>query len=305
MRYLVNSLQLVYPPISNQEGDWLWEVKEVREIVKSSKIYMIGHREELFFEEVNFVNGVITFKLKMGDIVSPKIYYSMEPILESLDDGGEVIAELGPKLIRISLSEPSQVLQWFTPDIFLYLISRNKLSTVSYNQTFDYSQFRRFELYYVGISKSGDSFSRLFEQAHHGRLKILTNASVKSYGSRLTDELSIFLFDIDQMNINVLNSFKEYQTDFNYYSNEISVIADAEKAFIKLLKTEYNTVMYENFPKSKDGLYNDNLARYGYDIQEDITFYTETVEFNGSSNMFGNKDIIMVEGDEAEVIKFT
>lgn len=48
VRHLINKLQLVYPPISNQEGVWLWEVEAVRESVKASKLYMIGHREELF-----------------------------------------------------------------------------------------------------------------------------------------------------------------------------------------------------------------------------------------------------------------
>lgn len=39
MKELKINLELVYPPISNQEGEWLWEDKEVRECVKRSKLY--------------------------------------------------------------------------------------------------------------------------------------------------------------------------------------------------------------------------------------------------------------------------
>lgn len=309
LRFLTTSLNLVYPPISNQEGAWLWEDEEVREMVRSSKLYMIGHREELFFEEVEWYpidHGIITFKLKMGEVISPKFYYNLQfEMNEMKKENGEIFIETGPKLIRITLNDPSHVIKWFTPDIFLFLLSRNKISTVTFDEDFDYSQFRRFELYYVGISKTGDSFSRLFQQAHHGRLKILTNANVKNYSSRLTDELSIFLFDIDSLNINVLNSNEDINKDFNYYSDEITIVADAEKAFIKLLKTEYNSVMYESFPKSEDGLYRENLSRYSYVIQEDITFYTDTIEFNGSSDTLAKADLIMVERDKAKVIKLT
>jgi hypothetical protein len=309
VRYLLNNLQLVYPPISNQEGDWLWGDEEVREMVKSSKLYMIGHREELFFEDATFMpmaNGLIAFKLKMGETVSPIIYYSLQTELSQFrNDNDEISIEVGPKLIRITLNGTDNVIKWFTPDIFLYLLSRNKISSVTYDKSFDFSPFRKFELYYVGISKSGDSFSRLFKQAHHGRLKILSNANVKNFGSRLTDELVIFLFDIDRTNFNVLSTVEEIERDLNYHSDEIAVVADAEKAFIKLLKTEYNSVMYENFPKSDDGLYKENLIRYGYSIQEDFTFYTDTIEFNGASNMFVPKDLIMIEGGEAKVIKLT
>ncbi|MNW32992.1 hypothetical protein D3C74_99450 [compost metagenome] len=306
MRYLLNHLQLVYPPISNQEGDWLWQDEEVRETVKNSKIYMIGHRQELFFEAVNFVpadGGLLAFQLKMGEVVSPLITYNIRTeLVHLLKDDDEIDLEIGPKLIRFTLNGSENVIKWFTPDLFLFLYWRKQVKVNVYGD-FDLRQFTGFELYYVGISKKGDSFSRLFEQAHHGRLKILTNAQTKKYGSRLTDELTIFMFDIDKININIFNTEDDLKQDINYVTDAEAVIADAEKAFIKLLKTEYNEVTYQNFPQSTDGLFNEGLTRYGYSIQENITFYTDSIEFKGDFDLRAINDFILVEGNSAKVVK--
>src|SRR5438270_625761 len=64
-----------------------------------------------------------------------------------------------------------------------------------------FRQFSEFHLYYVGISKKGDSFSRLFNTAHEKRSRILGNEKQLNPTARLTDELTIFLFDIEDLNI--------------------------------------------------------------------------------------------------------
>ncbi|WP_025680232.1 hypothetical protein [Paenibacillus massiliensis] len=284
----------------------MWRDEEVRETVKSSKVYMIGHRNELFFERFNFIpagGGILVFRIKMGEIISPLITYNIRSELEHLiEDNDEIDLEIGPKLMRFTLNGSANVIKWFTPDIFLFLYWRKQINVNVYGD-FDFRRFTNFELYYVGISKRGDSFSRLFDQAHHGRLKILTNAQTKNYGSRLTDELTIFMFDIDKININIFNTEDDLKQDMNYITDAEAVIADAEKAFIKLLKTEYNEVTYQNFPQSTDGLYNERLARYGYSIQEDITFYTDSIEFKGYFDLRAINDFILVEGDTAKVVK--
>ncbi|RDW16123.1 hypothetical protein CWR48_18225 [Oceanobacillus arenosus] len=311
MRYLVNYLNLIYPPISNQEADWLSKDEDVRRIVKSSNLYMIGQRKQVFFEDIEFhpiLNGAISFNLRMGQLRSPKIYYSIYNELTHFNnESDEIQLELGPKLIRFTLNNEDNVISWFTPDIFLYLLSRNRIKVVI-GEEFDFKRFSEFELHYVGISKEGDSFSRLFDQGHKGRLKILSNEYTKELEARLTDELFIFFFDIEHFNINIFNDFEQFETDFNYYSDKIKIISDAEKAFVKLLDTKYNQVKFNNYPKSSDGLYDDSLIRYGFSIQEDISFYTSSIQFNGSYNIFTlepNADLIIVEGDEANLIKLT
>lgn len=50
MKAQLNILKLVYPPISNQEAEWLKDDPEVRELLKQSNLYMIGQRGESSYE---------------------------------------------------------------------------------------------------------------------------------------------------------------------------------------------------------------------------------------------------------------
>ena len=49
MKVQLHFLKLVYPPISNQEAEWLKEIPEVQEVIKHSNLYMIGQRHESKF----------------------------------------------------------------------------------------------------------------------------------------------------------------------------------------------------------------------------------------------------------------
>lgn len=311
MRALNINLSLIYPPISNQEGEWLWKDKEVREYVKRSKLYMIGHRKELKFKDVNFIQidfGVIKFKMELDDIISPTISLSAKSIMDYLcTTGNSILFEAGDKLIRIKDEETDTVLLWMTPDKFLYDYSKGMDDEflVTLETHFDIRVFSKFELYYVGISKSNDSFSRLFETAHHGRLKILSNETQKERTARLTDELMIFLFDLSYFTINTIEKIEDVEY-LNYYTDDhIAIVADTEKAFVKLMNTKHNEVKYSKYPYSIDGLYNFDLDRYVFSVNEDITFYTSEIEFVGAYGNDANKDAIFVEGDNAEVLKFS
>ena len=59
-------------------------------------------------------------------------------------------------------------------------------------------------------------------------------------------------------------------------------MADAEKAFVSLLKPEYNVVKFASYPKGADGLYGSNFVRYGYVICEAMSFNTRRIR--GSRN---------------------
>lgn len=308
MKVLTNELSLSYPPISNQEGEWLWEDREVREYVKTSKLYMIGHRKELFFYEaqIKFQKfGFIKFRLKLGDILSPQIKMSIKFVFdhmaENCDNDSEITLGIGDKFFKIVDETNNKILYWTTPDKFLFDFSRKNID-VETDDKFDFRQFSIFDLYYVGISKSGDSFSRLYEKAHHGRLRVLTNETQKGTSARLTDELMIFLFEIDSMNINIANDISDID-DIFHQSNETAIVADAEKAFIKLMSTKYNQVKYTNYPKGLDGLYSSGLHRYGYSINEDISFKTKALEFNGARGITAKKDLVLIENDKINIIQ--
>lgn len=99
MRSQIHFLELVYPPISNQEADWFWEDPEVRAEVAQSKLYMIGQRHEVMYDcyRGDEATYSINFDLVSGTQRLSNIVFPLEP------NGitGDVELELGDKLIRI------------------------------------------------------------------------------------------------------------------------------------------------------------------------------------------------------------
>src|SRR5690606_908998 len=80
------------------------------------------------------------------------------------------------------------------------------------------------------------------------------------------------------------------------------IVADAEKAFVSLLKPRYNVQLFRNYPKGSDGLYGSDYVRYGYSICETVTFNTAHGRFRGSRDpltgfITNDGDCIFVEGD--------
>lgn len=66
---------------------------------------------------------------------------------------------------------------------------------------------------------------------------------------RMTDELTVLLFEIRWFNINSITE------DFIYTDDEEAIIADAEKAFVSMLDAKYNEIKFNNYPKGGDCIY--------------------------------------------------
>lgn len=306
MNALVNNLFLVYPPFSNQEGEWFYQDPDVRQFVENSKLYMIVHRPELKFKEYTYIAedfGYFEFKFIMDNIESDLIRISAKEILDALADEEKVDLELGDKLIRTTNTLTKDVLSWYTVDKMLYDIFHDRVKLYKGDKE-QLKKFWEFDLLYIGISKKHDSFSRLFKNAHHKRLKILTNESQKTQTSRLTDEVMLLLFDIDIMNVKILN--EDNLDDFinNNFVDKVKVFADAEKAFVYFLQAKYNEVQFANYPKGEDGLNSENYNRYTYEINEHLTLCTPNEKFIGRLGLNMKRDAIFVDGEEAIIIKF-
>jgi hypothetical protein len=256
MRSQIHFLELVYPPISNQEADWLWEDLDVRSEVARSKLYMIGQRQEVLYDAFNLepATASIKFDLVSGDQRLRDVILPLE--LNGISEDVEI--EIGNKLIRIwragDRTSQDALLAWFTVDKLLFDYWRGSLRVKGLE---GFRQFTSFKLYYVGISKEGDSFSRLFANGHKNRAKILSNETQLAPNARLTDELYIFLFDIDPLIFTTLTDDSEDAVEDFLNPKPIEktrLVADAEKAFVKIMQTKYNHLKYGQYPRSSDGL---------------------------------------------------
>jgi hypothetical protein len=300
----LNFVKLVYPPISNQFAEWLSDEPVVREYVKHSKLYMLAQRHEVLFENygIDTTEGTFNFDLVCGQVMARGLKINTDELIGDFE--GEVEIELGARHIRIwnVKSKKGEPIYWATTDKLLYDVWRKRIGITGLPSVLP---FTRFDLYYVGISKENDSFSRLFDTGHKNRLKILSNETQYSPTARLTDEIYIFLFDVEDLGIKTLSID---DLDLPEPLNKKQLIADAEKAFISVLDCKYNEVKYKNYPAGADGLSDAGLTRYGYVIDEDITFVAPKGIIRGVHDGFLVKDrhpdLIFIEGSSVTVQNF-
>jgi len=311
MRFQLHDLELVYPPISNQEAEWLQSDLEVTEIISKSNLYFIGQKPETFFV---FEDDVVK---KME--TEQKIYFTYHSgqkksdgyidirIIMNLSADSEPMnldIELGKKLIRIWNLNNNEVIQWFTTDKILFDKSRDNPFIGGFK---DFKQFFVYNLHYVGISKKDDSFSRLVIKPHDKRLRVLSNEHPLNHGSRLTDEIVLFFFRVKSQEIKQFITDEDFEEiGENELGDYIRIIADAEKAFIKIMNSKYNEVKFESYPKSIDGLYNTSVAKHTYSIDEDVTFITDTNSIRGARKKLildDQGDFIAISKTNVELIK--
>jgi hypothetical protein len=315
MKTAVNTLRLVYPPFSNQEGEWLREDKEVEEMLRRSDLYMIGQRKQAKFiwDERNVLGlGIfggkgVRFRFEIPGVATSEVELSIENDLRSNDT---VYYDVGDKHVRCSLKpkngeEIGEVLWWYSTESLLFSKWRGDPRI---NGLDNYRDFTKYDLHYVGISTKQDSFQRLLTNAHHKRVSILSNETQYVADARLTDEIYLFFFQSDPL----LGRTFDGVDDFSNFGmmmpfTETQASADAEKAFTKLLGPEYNTIKFRAFPRGKNGLYEAGLARYAHVIGEDITFETSTAQFRGRYDTFRSSrdsgDAILVTGEEVEIYR--
>lgn len=315
--YLINSLQLQYPPISNQEAEWLKEDPEVVERMKRSRLYMIGQREELLFDDPEFdqLTGRIrvVFRSHTGQACQGEIELGTKEVIAALMKEMEVDVEAGPKMIRIFTPDkegrPNEVLRWFTVDLLLFNKWRRDPAIIGFD---NYRDFSRYKLLYVGVASKGNSYERLIRRAHEKRLSILSNERQLKPEARVTDEVMLFFFNSRLLTFRTFafspdENFDLIGTDPPFSDHQANI--DAEKAFTFFLKAKYNRILYKEFPKSTDGLYGIGLDRYMHLIDEDIELVTESGSFRGAAFAIATPgpqcaDAIFVQRDRAEIVSF-
>lgn len=319
MKVQLNILKLVYPPISNQEAEWLKDVPEVREDLKYSNLYMIGQRAESKFDisqqAIERINNSreLSFKYRVGSAFSDVTvdfsklfkYHNINP------NQYKIAIDIGEKIIRVWKCHPEtrkqiDIIERFTTEKLLFDKWRGHPAVAGLNS---YRDFTKYYLHYVGISKKEDSLTRLVVKPHDRRIRILSNESPKSHGSRVTDEIVLLFFRIAPLRVTTIES----EEDINELVNGVvfdkqRIIADAEKAFVHILESKYNTIRFSEYPKGTDGLYDTGLKRYGYVIGEDISFITDSQDIVGSCSsdkkLPKHADLILSEGDHVSLIKY-
>lgn len=304
-------LETVYPPISNQEAVWLQNDPEVEALLRQSDFYMIGGRAEAKY--LNLIidpdTYIAKFDFAIGDDFSDPVEIHLRDLPGVEASGASSFwVEGGEKIIRIwdgPIRETgSNVLEWFTTEKLIWDRSRGRAGIERFDR---YREAATYDLLYVGIAKVGDSFDRLISNGHKARMEILGNEPQRYPGARVTDEIFLFLFNVQPL---IMTTF---EPDHYFENEEFSgaydhkrIVADAEKAFVSLLKPEYNVVKFASYPKGADGLYGSDFVRYSYAICEAVSFNTAHGRIRGGRDAVTgfitiDADSIFVEGNTVKL----
>ena len=290
---------------------WLQNDPEVEPLLRQSDFYMIGGRAEARYLSltVDPATYVITFDFAIGDDFRDPVEIHIRdlPAIEA-SHAESFWIEAGEKNIRIwdgPVGEPgSDVLEWFTTEKLIWDRARDRAGIEHFDR---YREAATYDLLYVGIAKVGDSYDRLIKNGHKARMEILGKEPQRYPGARVTDEIYLFLFDVQPLIMTNFEPEHDFEDeDFGGTYDQKRTVADAEKAFVSLLKPEYNVVRFANYPKGADGLYGSDLVRYGYMICEPISFNTSHGRFRGSRDtasgfITNDADSIFVEGDTVKL----
>jgi len=312
---LHSTLSLAYAPISNYEFYYLKQENIVQKILSESTLYIICQREELTFENIIYNEETCELNFEIHKKNSTKkltcslcIYQNnIEPI-----EGGIVATEFGRnKKGDIPYEQPindikgirfyretieGEFLIWITPDKFLHHYWDGILEAKVEG---DYKDFTTFKVHYVGESTDQEIWKRL--TGHEKLQDILTLEEAFHYESINTHEIVLLLFKIgNSESVTIfdgtgdMDDFIESLINPSLPSKE-KITLDVEKALIKLLRPnkKYNKIQYKQYPKSKDGLYEDGFDWVSYKIQDDITLQYEDVMIIGSTKMEESTTIIV------------
>lgn len=299
-------LELVMPPISNQEAYWLKDQPAAADFMRNSDFYMIGGKPKSRFSNLSVCEQTMTIKfdLYIGDDLRGAGSISVLE-LEAVEEFEGDKCGVGGREDSIDIFHEKDgdnyLIERFTPENILWHRSREVRGISGLD---NYEELFCYDLLYVGIAKKGDSYERLIKNGHHARLDILANEPQRYPGARVTDEIFLFLFRIEPLFITTFSADSEIDLDFGY--NHKKIVIDAEKAFVSLLQPNYNTVKFNQYPKSDDGLYDSKLNRYTYSIGEAITFNTPHGKIKGGRDKeFGgltNKaDFIFVDKESSRL----
>ena len=320
---MTSPFYLVYPPVSNQEAEWVTKDPAVARLLRSSDLYMIAMRAEATFTRPISQGSVLRMGITADDtLTNDEFDLDCTTLAENVFGVGNAPDTIDiryddekNKLIKLFANEtPDNInsgrarpFEWFTTEKLIFDVGRRKPGIHGFTR---HREFATYKLLYVGIAKKTDTYQRLFKSAHHKRQQILGNEYPIRSTSRVTDEMFLFAWATDPVVLRTIENEDDLVDSHNqdWDAHYRAVIADAEKAFVHLLNPEYNTVKFENYPQGKDGLSSYGYAGYSFVLAENITFQGSTQSMYGGWLGIANlpskdADIIVTTGDTVQLYK--
>lgn len=290
---------------------------------------MISQRPKLVFDKV-FIDKEENVHFEIRQETTDYKIYGILPIrqsafLSNLDD--DIYFEFGSydKAYKFDkfpfdnidgfkfYNKDKEFIAWLTPERLIYEYAHNKIEVVGLD---GWGKLFKYNILYIGKATDQDIWARL--TGHEKLQEILSKEMPLQYGTVPSHEITLLLFRINSFeNFEILGNFEDMQNldkiisedgvndlfELKAPPKEKNIFLDAEKAFVKLLNPEYNKIKFKSYPKSDDGLYNQDYDVFSYKLREDIILICNDVEIFGSNDDAESDTIQIVNNKEVKIIK--
>jgi len=321
---LLNQLELAYAPLTAYEFAIVKDDKLIERALEKASLYIIGQRPVITFE--NFIPDTSIYQLNFEihqrnnpNILKCKLPFDQKVFGLMEDNVVDVAFNYLDKSIKqenyplqnihgFSLvrhkKEGKEFIIWFSPE---KLLQNWWKGSIDCRIKGDWQSFIQYKVHYVGKATKQSILRRL--TGHSTFQDILSLESPVTEKQLPANEIVILPFEF-QNNLQI-QSFgdgvdtKEMVAAFlgENYPQQEKVFLDAEKALIKAMQPAYNKEMFNSYPVSKDGLYNDNYDAISYTFIDPIVLLYNNGEIKGGLTPIGGDTIFILDNSEFKLVK--
>lgn len=324
LKSLLNQLKLAHAPLTAYEFAVIKEDKEIERALQKASLYIIGQRPVITFENVIPDTSVyhLNFEIHQKgnlNILQCKLPFDQEILGLNKDDLVDVgfnfldntIKQVSPPFNNIHgfylvkhKKEGKEFLIWFSPE---KLLQNWWKGIIKCEIQGDWKSFLEYKVHYVGKATKQSILKRL--TGHSTFQDILSLETPVTEKQLPANEIVILPFDF-QDNLQMQSFGPEAdKKDMiasllgENYPDQKKVFLDAEKALIKAMQPSYNKEMFDNYPVSKDGLYNDNYDAISYTLIDPIVLTYEVGIIRGGLTHIGGDAILILDNKDFKLVR--
>lgn len=292
---------------------YLYDDIELKRIAKNASLYFILQRPCLIFR-----NLIYSSKLIKGEVAQPytENYIEFElplyqkDVIES-DEIMNIQLHLAYNkslkqennlndfidVIIIKIPEKKNFTKMLTPDTILQQYNKKAWQI---NLNGEINKLLEFDIKYIGHSVKQFIGKRI--KSHSNIQRILTTTQPIQKGMQISKEICICLLEISEVSeLKIIRPYDSLENE-NLFKlpNKESIYYDAEKAFINFFSksnkvTLENKDVYNSYPKSKNGLFDEKYENIIYSIKDDITFKYGSQQLNNQNVIYVDRKLKTVE----------
>lgn len=322
---LLNQLELAYAPLTAYEFAITKNDIFIEKALENASLYIIAQRPVLTFENVYVDENSYTLNFEIHQKGNSNIIKGKLPLIQKVVDSNEndtiavAFNYLGKSevdntfpLKNIHGFSLAQVLEyetkfliWFSPEKLLQNWWKGNIECVLEG---DFRSFTIYKVHYVGKATKQSILKRL--TGHNTLQDILSLESPVTEKQLPANEIVIMPFKFkDNLQFQVFGKESNIESMVSSlkgenYPEQEKVFLDAEKALIKAMQPQYNKELFNGYPKSTDGLYNDKYHTISYTFVDPIILEYNDGEISGGLSNIGGDTIFISGNKDFKLIKY-